>query len=119
MNEVRRYDKDKTHKKVECPDVIKKYNGQMGGIDNSDMFTHLYKTPMRIKWYYMRLYGYILDLSECNLWVLYKRDCNALDVTPTPLKTFRLEISISVRSRKNNAVRGIQGVPVKARNTSF
>ena len=53
MGAVRRYDrKEKKKIDVKCPDVIKKYNGRMGGIDKSDMLTHLYKTPLRAKrWY--------------------------------------------------------------------
>lgn len=56
MNVVQRYDKNtKTHKQVQCLDVIKKFNWRMGGIDKSDMLTHLYKTLMRTKRYYMKL----------------------------------------------------------------
>ena len=32
---------------VPCPQVIKSYNANMGGIDKSDMLVHLYRTPMK------------------------------------------------------------------------
>ena len=53
MGAVRRYDrKEKKKIDVKCPVVIKKYNSRIGGIDKSDMLTHLYKTPLRAKrWY--------------------------------------------------------------------
>lgn len=91
---VLRYNKE--HKKkveVSCPSVIKEYNGKMGGIDKSDMLTHLYKTPMRARRWYIKLFGYILDLCICNAWLLYKRDCKALKDMHMPLKSFRLDIS--------------------------
>ena len=94
MKKVKRYDRN-TKKKLEvnCPSVIREYNGKMGGIDKSDMLTHLYKTPMRARRWYMRLFGYSLDLSVSNAWLLYKRDCKALGEKAMGLKSFRLEIS--------------------------
>ena len=101
MKKVKRYDRN-TKKKLEvnCPSVIREYNGKMGGIDKSDMLTHLYKTPMRARRWYMRLFGYSLDLSVSNAWLLYKRDCKALGEKPMGLKAFRLEISSFARGVK-------------------
>ncbi|XP_064088812.1 piggyBac transposable element-derived protein 3-like, partial [Macrobrachium nipponense] len=90
---VERYDKEAKKKvPVQCPNVINKYNSHMGGIDKNDMLVHLYKTPFKAKWYYMRQFAYILDLIICNAWILYKGDCLALQCKPMPLKEFRLEI---------------------------
>ena len=45
---VSRFTKEtKRIEEVECPDVVKHYNGHMGGIDKSDMLTDLYKTPAK------------------------------------------------------------------------
>ena len=101
VTSVKRF--DRTVKKkvpVPCPKVISEYNGKMGGIDKSDMLTHLYKTPMRARRWYMRLFGYALDLCVCNAWILYKRDCQALQEEPMPLKSFRLNISCYARCQK-------------------
>lgn len=107
---VLRYDKTTREKKeVPCPDVIKKYNARMGGIDKSDMLTHLYKTPMRTKRYYMKLFGYILDLITCNAWILFKRDCMALNVTFMPLKDFRLDVSSAIKSQRAESTRLSRG----------
>ena len=102
VQKVTRYDRT-TKKRVEvkCPNVIREYNSKMGGIDKSDMLTHLYKTPMRARRWYMRLFGYTLDLCVCNAWVLYKRDCKALGETAMGLKNFRLEISLFARGVKS------------------
>ena len=100
--EVKRFN-NRLKKKVDiaCPGVIKEYNGKMGGIDKSDMLTHLYKTPMRARRWYIRLFGYAVDLCICNAWLCYKRDCVALNEKPMPLKIFRLDISRFARCQQN------------------
>ncbi|XP_064100527.1 piggyBac transposable element-derived protein 3-like [Macrobrachium nipponense] len=83
MGTVERYDRAAKKKvPIPCPSVIQMYNNRMGGIDKSDMLTHLYRTPFKAKRYYMRLFAYLLDLIICNTWILYKRDCLALQENP-------------------------------------
>ena len=103
---AKRWDKE-LRKKVDlpCPAVIREYNGKMGGIDKSDMLTHLYKSPMKARRWYLRLFGYILDLCTANAWILYKRDCKALAEQPMPLKNFRLQISDYARGYKTTPAR--------------
>ena len=109
---VKRFDRAAKKKvPVPCPRVIDNYNGKMGGIDKSDMLTHLYKSPMRARRWYMRLFGYALDLCVCNAWILYKRDCKALGEDPTPLKNFRLDISRFARCQKAMVTRVTRTTP--------
>lgn len=122
LGEIDRYSKEVKKKvPVTCPYVIAKYNSRMGGIDKSDMLTHLYKTPFKAKKYYMRLFAYILDLIVCNAWILYKRDCLALQCKCMPLKRFRLDISTWLRSFKMSTTRvtrtslGTRDVPLPRR----
>lgn len=76
ISSVYRYCSDtKKKEEVSCPAVIKSYNANMGGIDKSDMLVHLYRTPLRSKRWYLRLFAYAVDLSLTNAWVIYKRDC--------------------------------------------
>ncbi|XP_063872707.1 uncharacterized protein LOC135107044 [Scylla paramamosain] len=97
-----RYSKE-TKKEVNCPNVIKYYNAQMGGIDKSDMLVQLYSTPMKSKKWYMRLFVYCLDPSVCNAWLCYRRDCVALGETKVlSLKDFRLELFKYTSSQKPN-----------------
>lgn len=114
LAKVKRYDRT-AKKKVEvpCPNVIKEYNGKMGGIDKSDMLTHLYKTPMRARRWYMRLFGYVIDLCVSNAWILYKRDCLSMGEKPMPLKRFRLEISCFARCQKTLASRVTRASPTQ------
>nr|XP_053657049.1 piggyBac transposable element-derived protein 3-like [Cherax quadricarinatus] len=97
---VERYNKDtKTKTHFQCPAVIKNYNANMGSIDKSNMLVHLYKTPMKSKRWYMRLFAYVLDLSVVNAWLLYCRDCRALNTKCMALKYFRNDISVTARSK--------------------
>ena len=97
---VKRYGRaEKRRIDVACPDVIKKYNGRMGGIDKGDMLTHLYETPFRARRWYMRIFGYAIDVSMCYAWLLYTRDCKEDGKQPMSLKTFRLQVSEVYRGR--------------------
>uniref|UniRef100_A0A672GR58 PiggyBac transposable element-derived protein domain-containing protein n=1 Tax=Salarias fasciatus TaxID=181472 RepID=A0A672GR58_SALFA len=95
MSSVHRYcSETKQKEEVSCPAVIKSYNSSMGGIDKSDMLVHLYRSPMKSKRWYMRLFAYAIDVSLTNAWVIYKRDCKALGVDG--LSAFQASLSTSV-----------------------
>ncbi|XP_042882623.1 piggyBac transposable element-derived protein 2-like [Penaeus japonicus] len=101
---IKRYiNSAKAKKEVSCPSVIKSYNGRMGGVDKSDLLTHLYNTPMRSRKWYVKIFGYALDLCICNAWICYKRDCDSLGEKTMTLKKFRLEISNFTRNHKQLA----------------
>ena len=100
MGTLRRYDHQEKNKiNVKCPDVIKKYDGRMGGIDKNNMLRQLYKTPFRSKRWYLRIFGYAIDVSICNAWLLYNRDCVEDGTKPMSLKTFRLQVSEKFRGQ--------------------
>nr|XP_020502569.1 piggyBac transposable element-derived protein 3-like [Labrus bergylta] len=64
MSSVIRYcSETKKKEPVSCPAVIRSYNANMGGIDKSDMLVHLYRTPMKSKRWYLRLFAYVIDVS--------------------------------------------------------
>jgi hypothetical protein len=93
ITEVLRYDK-KTKEKgyFPCPQIIKVYNGSMGGVDLSDMYFALYKLPSRARRWYFPIFCYLIGISLTNSWLLYKRDCEALGVSQEieTSKKFRL-----------------------------
>lgn len=91
---VKRYDKHKKRKiDIPCPSIVLAYNKHMGGLDLSDMLVFLYKTPMKSHRWYLPIFGYLLDLSVANSWLLYKREATLLKESPMTLKCFRAEIA--------------------------
>jgi len=78
---VRRWDgKAKTHKMIDCPDIVKQYNSAMGGVDLADMLISLYRTPLKSKRWYLRVLAHMLDVCKVNAWLLYRRYANQLKI---------------------------------------
>ncbi|KAJ8335353.1 hypothetical protein SKAU_G00386950 [Synaphobranchus kaupii] len=101
MSSVSRYcSETKSREPVSCPAVIQTYNANMGGIDKSDMLVHLFRTPMKSKRWYLRLFAYAIDVSLTNAWIVYRRDCKALGENGVPLKSFRLQVFRVASSRR-------------------
>lgn len=55
----------------------------------------------RARRWYLRIFGYSLDLFLVNSWLLYRRDCLSLNQVAMSLKHFILDISS--RCRKQHA----------------
>uniref|UniRef100_A0A672GUR1 PiggyBac transposable element-derived protein domain-containing protein n=1 Tax=Salarias fasciatus TaxID=181472 RepID=A0A672GUR1_SALFA len=80
MSSVHRYcSETKQKEEVSCPAVIKSYNSSMGGIDKSDMLVHLYRSPMKSKRWYMRLFNFRIQVFSLS---------TSVDV-PKPVKGHR------------------------------
>ncbi|KAK3891500.1 hypothetical protein Pcinc_004590 [Petrolisthes cinctipes] len=89
VSKCKRYSKGTKRKEdVDCPNLINCYNANMGGIGKSDMLVHLYRTPMKSKRWYMRLFAYCVDLCMTNAWLCYRRDCQSLGEKGMCLKKF-------------------------------
>ena len=74
MSEIERFDSTtKKYIKVQCPAIVKAYNGSMGGVDLSDMFLSLYRTKINIKRWYIKVFFHCVDIAKINSWGLYKR----------------------------------------------
>uniref|UniRef100_A0A0K0EC24 DDE_Tnp_1_7 domain-containing protein n=1 Tax=Strongyloides stercoralis TaxID=6248 RepID=A0A0K0EC24_STRER len=74
---IKRYDRQQNKKiDVDFPESIKFYNRFMGGVDLADSLISLYRTEIRSKKWYLKIFFHILDLSVVNGWLLYRRDCN-------------------------------------------
>uniref|UniRef100_A0A673LD19 PiggyBac transposable element-derived protein domain-containing protein n=1 Tax=Sinocyclocheilus rhinocerous TaxID=307959 RepID=A0A673LD19_9TELE len=101
ISSVYRYCSDTKRKEpISCPAVIKSYNANMGGIDKSDMLVHLYRTPMKSKRWYMRMFAYAIDVSLTNAWIMYRQDIKALAVDGLSLKNFRIQVFRSCSSQR-------------------
>jgi len=66
ISEVSRWNnKSKCRETVQCPNVIKVYNSHMGGVDLIDSLIGLYRTRIRSKKWYLRLFFHLLDMPGC------------------------------------------------------
>ncbi|KAK3889506.1 hypothetical protein Pcinc_006478 [Petrolisthes cinctipes] len=119
VSSVYRYSSESKRKEeVRCPAVIKSYNANMGGIDKNDRLVHLYRTPMKSKRWYLRLFAYAIDVSLTNAWIMYKRDCKALaeDSIPFKLQMFRSAAgSRPVSLRNPEPLRNVLDMPKPVR----
>ena len=66
--------KIKQHTEVDRPAVIREFNKFMGGIDLMDSYLAKYR-----RWY-MYLFWHSLMIAIVNAWLLYRRDCESLQL---------------------------------------
>lgn len=60
--------------KINCPSIIKDYNRHMGGVDFLDSLIGRYKIKIRTKkWYMLRIWYHMIDITIVNAWLLYRR----------------------------------------------
>ncbi|KAK5897519.1 hypothetical protein CesoFtcFv8_010575 [Champsocephalus esox] len=65
MSSVIRYcSETKTKEPVSCPDVTRPYNANMGGLIRVTCWSTSYRTPMKSKRWYMRMFAYVIDVSR-------------------------------------------------------
>lgn len=106
VSSVFRYSSEtKRKEEVTCPAVIKSYNANMGGIDKNNMLVHLYRTPMKSKRWYLRLFAYAIDVSLTNAWIMYKRDCKAIGEKSMPFKHFKIQVFRSAAGSRPMSLR--------------
>lgn len=79
--QVKRWDsKTKAKIDVDCPNAVITYNQFMGGVDLVDSLVALYRTTIRSKKWYHKIYFHLMDLCVVNSWLLYRRDCASCGV---------------------------------------
>ncbi|CAK1601014.1 unnamed protein product [Parnassius mnemosyne] len=92
VQQVWRYcKKTKSRNPVTCPNIIKEYNNNMGGVDLADMLVALYRTEMRAHRWYIPLCSQLLDICVNNAWLIYRRENKGKK--HMKLKVFRCAIS--------------------------
>ena len=74
VNEVRCWStSEKEFKMIKCPNIVKQYNKHMGGVDLLDSLLGLYKTRMKSKKWYHKIFFHLMDMTVINAWLLYRR----------------------------------------------
>lgn len=93
-NSTRWSKKDNRYIDVQCPDIVKKYNSEMGGVDLIDRYLALYRMRTKTNKWTFRAILHFIDLSACNAWVLYREnnpDTRNRDLKP--LLQFKLDLA--------------------------
>ncbi|KAH9642115.1 hypothetical protein HF086_007425 [Spodoptera exigua] len=87
MEKIKRYSKEEKGKvDVDCPQIVKEYNKQMGGVDLADMLVALYRIPMKTRRWYMGIFVQLADILINNAWLMYRQ------TRKISLKQFRREL---------------------------
>ncbi|XP_050301554.1 piggyBac transposable element-derived protein 2-like [Anthonomus grandis grandis] len=95
--QVKRYSKEGKKKvDVVCPQIMKQYNTHMGGVDLADMLIALYKTPYKLRRWYLGIFGQLIDICVNNAWLLRRRDSEVLGRKYDHLKEFRVSLALSL-----------------------
>ncbi|KAF9406912.1 hypothetical protein HW555_012890, partial [Spodoptera exigua] len=87
MEKIKRYSKEEKGKvDVDCPQIVKEYNKQKGGVDLADMLVALCRIPMKTRRWYMGIFVQLVDISINNAWLMYRQ------TRKISLKQFRREL---------------------------
>ncbi|GBM74764.1 Chimeric ERCC6-PGBD3 protein [Araneus ventricosus] len=112
-DEVQRWSKEsKSFIKVKTPEIVRRYNSGMGGVDLLDQLIAFYRTNIRSKKWTLRMIFHAVDLAIVNSWIEYKNDMKVLS-TPSKnildLMNFRLKVAdglVNVGKQRGNLKRG-------------
>uniref|UniRef100_A0A667X1E5 PiggyBac transposable element-derived protein domain-containing protein n=1 Tax=Myripristis murdjan TaxID=586833 RepID=A0A667X1E5_9TELE len=104
VSDVERWDRKLKQKvSVERPSIISLYNKFMGGVDALDALIAYYCIQIRSKKYYHRFFFHFVDMVIVNSWLLYRRDCESLDV-PRKLQKDLLAFRTSIAQALSKAI---------------
>ncbi|XP_028676169.1 piggyBac transposable element-derived protein 3-like [Erpetoichthys calabaricus] len=115
VSNVERWDrKSKKKVSIECPNIISLYNKFMGRVDALDALIAYYRIHIRSKKYYHRFFFHFVDMVIVNRWLLYRRDCDSLDVPRKKQKdllAFRTSIAHALCMQGKDMSRKKRGRP--------
>jgi hypothetical protein len=101
---VKRKKKDGSSINVKCPESVKLYNANMGGVDNADAKRKVYSCSRRSKKWWMRIFYFGLDVAVVNAHIVHQNTPNCPKITQ---KEFRMELAKELLSM--HSVRKILG----------
>ena len=71
IENTKRYDKkQKKIVEVPCPNVVKTYNANMGGVDLLDCLTALYKAKIKTRRWYIYILYHTINMAVVTSWLL-------------------------------------------------
>ena len=112
---------DGTSIRVDCPEAVKAYNENMGGVDLADQMRRFYTcTHKSSRRWYLRLFWFLLDVAVDNAFIL---ECSLRPAGGRrKSKEFRKELATHLLSRHNSrqrAGRQVQNAPARLLQRHF
>lgn len=96
VHKVQRYDKtSKSYIEVTCPDMIKKYNEYMGGVDVCDQMMEAYRSWHKTRKWPVKTIMHLFDMAMVNSWYEYRQACERKNVRKADVMDF-LDFKICV-----------------------
>nr|XP_018672513.1 piggyBac transposable element-derived protein 2-like [Ciona intestinalis] len=89
---------------IQCPQIITMYNKGMGGVDLADMLISLYRTEVKTRRWYIKIFWHCIDIAKVNAWLLYRRHCNEMSISKKSQRTllnFVVDISDNLLYRNS------------------
>lgn len=78
---MKRYDKkEKCYITINRPEIVRKYNQSMGGVDKHDQLVSFFRTFIKSKKWTMRMVTHAFDMATVNSWLEYKMDFEHLNL---------------------------------------
>jgi len=75
LSKVNRWSKvSQSRVDVDCPNIVREYNRNMGGVDLANMLLSSYRIDRRSKKYFNRIIYYLLGVWTPNAWIIYKHN---------------------------------------------
>lgn len=102
---VRRFDKKQNKvTMVACPQIVKDYNKNMGGVDLLDSSMSRHKITLKSRKWTNRIFYHLLDMTCINAWILYNRiNQPQAGIKNLRLIDFKLEVADSLFKYKNSS----------------
>lgn len=120
VEKANRWDKkSKTHVTIDRPAIVQEYNRFMGGTDLLDSMLAKYRYRMKSKRWYMYLFWHSLTIAMLNAWLMYRRDCRALQLPKSSIlnrRRFQAEVAsclVNVNAAKKRGRPSVDEMPAK------
>ena len=94
----------KQHVNVPRPAIVQEYNTFMGGVDLHDMLVQLYRTNIKGRRSYLRIF-HLINMACANAWLWYRRHCDQKNEKYRPLLDFVCDIAAGLLKRGTNEPR--------------
>jgi len=81
VDKVERWDKKKkAYVEIERPEIVRRYNDSMGGVDKMDQLISYYRILIRSRKWTLRMAMHAFDIAITNSWIQYTKEAEQLNI---------------------------------------